>query len=211
MIVALLPVKALCRAKQRLSGILTPDQRSHLAFAMYETVLETLCKVRAISRIAVVTSDEQVRRHARSMGVELFEETVQHSHCESVDTACLRAMETGASTVAVFPIDIPLATAAEIEALVARPGRGVTLVPSADGTGTNALVRTPPDAIPSCFGPGSFIKHSAQAHSRNVPLTVARPPGVLLDIDTPEDISLLLKTAPDSPIAAYLRAQCKYV
>ena len=67
------------------------------------------------------------------------------------------------------------------------------IVPSSDGTGTNALVRTPPDAIASCFGPGSFRAHLDQARQRGVPAKVLRPAGLLFDIDTPEDVDELLR------------------
>jgi 2-phospho-L-lactate guanylyltransferase len=83
----------------------------------------------------------------------------------------------------------------------------VIIVPSSDGTGTNALVRTPPDAIDSCFGPGSFRAHLDQARQRGVPATVVRPAGLLFDIDTPEDVEELLRRAPDSRTAQWLRTQ----
>jgi 2-phospho-L-lactate guanylyltransferase len=102
-------------------------------------------------------------------------------------------------------------TKTEIEGLIhtseRTPDRGVIIVPSSDGTGTNALVRTPPDAIASCFGPGSFQAHLDQARERGVPATVLRPAGLLFDIDTPEDVEELLRRAPDSRTAQWLRTQ----
>jgi 2-phospho-L-lactate guanylyltransferase len=120
-------------------------------------------------------------------------------------------MSLGATTVLLVPIDVPLVTRTEIEDLIhaaegpAEPG--VIIVPSLDGTGTNALVRTPPDAIASCFGPGSFQAHLDQAQQRGVRATVRRPAGLLFDVDTPEDVDELLKRAPDSRTAQWLRAQ----
>jgi 2-phospho-L-lactate guanylyltransferase len=114
----------------------------------------------------------------------------------------------GASSVVMLPIDVPLVKREEIEALIAAGDRGVVVVPSGDGTGTNALVRNPPDAIQACFGPGSFRKHCDQAESRGIPLKVMRPPGILFDIDTPEDVAELLERAPQSRIAQLLRSQC---
>src|SRR5262249_31821574 len=110
-----------------------------------------------------------------------------------------------ARTVLMLPIDVPLVTAAEIDELAAaKPG--VTIVPSLDGAGTNALVLTPPDAIESCFGENSFAVHSEQAQARGVALEAARPPGLLLDIDAPEDVAELLARAPQSRIAGLLRS-----
>jgi len=206
-IFALLPVKAPKDAKQRLSNFLTPPQREALARAMYEQVLATLCTVEGLDRIVVVTSDEPAARRARACEVDVFEELEQHGHSHSADAAAQRAMELGATSVVLLPIDVPLVTKAEIENLIAEAGPGVIIVPSADGTGTNALVRTPPNVIQSCFGPGSFRKHVDQAHAVGVPVKVLRPPGLLFDIDTPEDISEFLARAPASRVAELLRTQ----
>jgi 2-phospho-L-lactate/phosphoenolpyruvate guanylyltransferase len=207
MIFALLPVKAPKDAKQRLSSFLTPAKREALARAMYEEVLGTLCTVAGLDRIVVVTSDELAARSARAHEVEVFEEREQYGHSRSADDAALRAMELGATSVVLLPIDVPLVTKAEIENLIAEAGPGVIIVPSADGTGTNALVRTPPNVIQSCFGPGSFRRHVDQARTLGVPIKVMHPPGLLFDIDTPEDVSELLARAPACRVAELLRAQ----
>ena len=107
----------------------------------------------------------------------------------------------------LLPIDVPLVTTAEIESLAAAARPGVIIVPSADGTGTNALVRTPPDAIESRFGKDSFRAHLEQARARGIAAEVMRPPGIVFDIDTPEDVAELLARAPDCRTAALLRAQ----
>jgi 2-phospho-L-lactate/phosphoenolpyruvate guanylyltransferase len=207
MVFALLPVKSPRNAKQRLSGFLTPPQRESLARAMYEEVLNTLCTVRGLARIVVATSDEDIAMRARSCGAGVFVEREQHSHSHSADAAAERAMAMGATSVILLPIDVPLATCDEIETLVAAADHGVVVVPSGDGTGTNALVRTPPHAIKACFGPGSFRKHCHQAESRGIPLKIMQPPGILFDVDTPEDIAELMSRAPDCRVARLLRSQ----
>lgn len=207
MIFALLPVKAPQNAKQRLSGFLTAAQREALARCMFEEVLATLCAVKGLDRIAVATSDQAVARHAQRAGAMVFEESEQRGHSHSADAAAQSAAELGAATVIMVPIDTPLVTAAEIESLVAAAEPGVIVVPSADGTGTNALVHTPPGAIECRFGPGSFQKHCGQARDKGLPLKVMRPPGLLFDIDTIEDVAALLARGPDSRTALLLRKQ----
>jgi 2-phospho-L-lactate guanylyltransferase len=205
MIFALLPVKALRNAKERLSDILTPGEREALAWALYEHMLETLLSARGIDRTCVITSDERAADRARRAGATIFEESEQRSHSHSADAAARRAMELGAATVLMLPIDVPLVTAREIEELAANPARGVLIVPDAAGTGTNALVRTPPDAIESRFGPGSLRAHLEQARLRGVPAQVVRPPGLVFDVDTPADVAELLARAPDCRAAQLLK------
>ncbi len=206
MIFALLPLKDARRAKQRLAGVLTPAEREELARLMYRHVLAALLAARGFDRVVVVTSDARAAAEARAAGADVFLENDQASHSASADAAARRAMALGARTVLLAPIDVPLVTAAEFEELAAARAAGVTIVPSADGTGTNALVRTPPDAIPARFGPGSFAAHMAEARSRAIPARVASPPGLVFDVDTPEDLRELLARAPDCAAAKLLCA-----
>jgi 2-phospho-L-lactate guanylyltransferase len=203
--VAILPVKARADAKQRLTGFLTAAQREVLARVMFEEMLEKLTAARGIDRVVVATSDEAVAAHARQSAVTVYEERDQRGHSHSADRAARRAMDEGARTVLLLPIDVPLATTAEIESLAEAARPGVIIVPSADGSGTNALVRTPPDVIESRFGKDSFRAHLEQAGDA----LVMRPPGIVFDIDTPEDVAELLRRAPDCRIARLLRAQRK--
>jgi len=207
-IFAILPVKSLRDAKQRLKGFLAIEQREALARLLYTQTLAALCQAEGIDRVAVVTSDEEVAAHARGLGALVFEEEQQLSHSASADAACLRAMELGASTVLLVPIDVPTATPADFTQLAAAARRGLIIVPSADGTGTNALVRTPPDCIESRFGPGSFHAHLDQAQSKGVPADVLPLPGLMFDIDTPEDVAELLSRRNECEVSSFLRAAC---
>jgi 2-phospho-L-lactate guanylyltransferase len=206
-IFAVLPVKAPPNAKQRLAALLNASEREALARALYYHVIETLCSARGIDRIAVATSDDATARDARRRGLLVFEETEQLSHSHSADAAVRRAVALGATNVVLIPIDVPLLTVAEVEDLAA-PRSGLVIVPSADGTGTNALVQTPPGVIECRFGPDSFQAHLAQARARGVPVEVLRPPGLTFDLDTPEDVAELLARAPESKFAVLLRPKC---
>ena len=208
MIFALLPVKSPQNAKQRLNGFLPAVHRETLARILYEHTIAALCGARGIDRVVVVTSDLEIAEHARGSGVLVFEEQHQLSHSLSADAACLRALELGATTVLLVPIDVPLATAEDFSRLAAAARPGVVVVPSSDGTGTNALVRTPPDVIESCFGPGSFRAHLEQASRKGVTAEVLRLPGLMFDIDTPGDVAELLERAPNSSVASFLRSVC---
>jgi 2-phospho-L-lactate guanylyltransferase len=201
--IAILPVKARAYAKQRLDGFLTAAQREALARVMFEEMLEKLTAARGIDRVVVATSDQAAAEHARQSGVTVYAEPDQRSHSHSADRAARHAMDEGAHTVLLLPIDVPLATTAEIESLAEAARPGVIIVPSADGTGTNALVRTPPDVIESRFGKDSFRAHLEQGRDA----LVMRPLGIVFDVDTPEDVAELLRRAPDCRIARLLRSQ----
>lgn len=208
MIFALLPVKNPRHAKQRLNGFLPAPHRERLARLLYEQTIAELCQAGGIDRVAVVTSDAEIAAHARALGALVFEETEQNGHSSSADAACRRAIELGADTALLVPIDVPLVTAADFEQLARSARPGLIIVPDAEGSGTNALVRTPPDVIQSRFGPGSFLAHMEQARTKGVPADVLRLPGLMFDIDTPEDVEELLARAPQTRVASFLRSAC---
>src|SRR5260370_25973012 len=101
---------------------------------MYEQSPEPLCSTRRLARVVVIASDPAAADHARRAGALVFDELEQRSHSHSADAAARRAMSLGARTVLLAPIDVPLATAAEIADLVATAIPGVVIVPSSDAT-----------------------------------------------------------------------------
>jgi 2-phospho-L-lactate guanylyltransferase len=193
-----------------LNGLLNAEQREALARIMYEDTLAALCAAEGIDRVAVATSDARAACLARRSGALVFEEQEQQSHSLSADAACRRVLELGATTAILAPIDVPLVASADFECLAASVRPGLVIVPSADGTGTNALVRTPPDVIESRFGPGSFRAHLEQARGKGVAADVLRVPALMFDIDTPEDVAELLARAPECRAARFLEPLCAW-
>ncbi len=61
MVWAVVPVKQLARAKQRLSGLLGPEQSRLLCDAMLDDVLAALTAARGLAGILVVSSDPAAR------------------------------------------------------------------------------------------------------------------------------------------------------
>lgn len=208
MIFAILPVKNPRNAKQRLTGFLSIEDRQVLAQMLFRQTLATLRQAEGIDHVVVATSDPDFADHARASGVLVFEEEQQISHSVSADAACSRAMELGASTALLVPIDVPTVTPEDFTQLAASARPGLIVVPSSDGAGTNALVRTPPDCIESRFGPGSFRKHMDQAIAKGLHAEALRLPGLMFDIDTPEDVAEFLSTPRTCEVSSFLRTAC---
>jgi 2-phospho-L-lactate/phosphoenolpyruvate guanylyltransferase len=208
-IFAILPVKNPANAKQRLAGFLDAEQRVELARTLYRQTLAALVAAKGIDQVLVITSDREIREYAGESGVMVIEEPEQVSHSSSADLACRCVMELGATAAILVPIDVPTVTAFDFTQLAAAARKpGLTIVPSSDGTGTNALVRTPPDCIQSRFGPGSFRAHCDQAAAKGLALDVLRLPGLMFDIDTPEDIAEFLAMRRKCSVSAFLLSAC---
>ena len=154
----LLPVKDLRNAKQRLDGVLTPDQRFALASAMLADTVAAIRGVGMADEIFVVTNYEPAIQAATENNWRVLHETQQLSESFSVDAASRQLESLGFTSVLRIPLDLPLIRSSDIDELLAirSPAPSVVIVPSRDGTGTNAILRTPPTLFPSHFGSGSF-------------------------------------------------------
>ena len=182
--VAILPIKEFGRAKQRLGGA------PALAAEMAERVLDALAAAERLDRVLVVTREPAAAGAAQARGFEVVDEPVLAGHNAAAELGIARALELGATRALLVPGDCPLLSADEIDALLDRHAGGarVVVVPDRHGPGTNALLLSPPDAIGPAFGPGSRERHELLAAGDAV---VDEVPGLLLDVDTPEDLAAL--------------------
>ncbi|HEY8459205.1 MAG TPA: 2-phospho-L-lactate guanylyltransferase [Blastocatellia bacterium] len=199
---ALIPVKDLSRAKQRLAMLMTQEERTRLAWAMLENTFAAAAAARNIDRIAVVTLYPPAIELAGKYGMELIAETEQISESVSVDFGSKEAKKRGATAVLRLPIDLPLITAGDIETIIEHDGEepSVVIVPSRDGAGTNAILRRPPDLFPSRFGPGSLAKHLAEAAAAKADCKVIELRRIALDIDDPSDVAEFIRLGQSSSV-----------
>lgn len=198
----LIPVKDLTRAKQRLAALMTQEERTRLAWAMLENTFAATARVRTVDRVAIVTLYPPAIELAQKFGMEVILETEQISESASVDFGSRELAKRGAESVLRLPIDLPLITAEDIETVLAadKPESSVVIVPSRDGTGTNAILRRPPTLFPSHFGTGSLAKHIKEARDVNAACKLLELPRIALDIDEPEDVVELLRRGHGTPI-----------
>lgn len=189
---AILPVKSFSRAKQRLRSGLEPQQRESLVEAMVRDVLAALDASTAVTEVAVVTDGELPARLAREHGAAVLQDR-EHSHNAAALVGVQLALRDGFSRALLVPGDCPALDPAELDALLARaaPNPSVMIVPDRHGTGTNALLLTPPDALAPSFGPGSCARHAELARAAGIHAEVVEVPSLALDVDTPEDLAAL--------------------
>ncbi|MGH9734100.1 MAG: 2-phospho-L-lactate guanylyltransferase [Candidatus Acidiferrales bacterium] len=185
----LIPVKRFCESKKRLGSHLSQSNRATLAEAMLCDFFQVVANVKEVTRIFVVSNERIALEKARAMGWTTLIEREQRSESDSVDAASRYCAARGVKALLRLPIDIPLAQAQDIDAIFAHMGTppSAVIVPSRDGMGTNALLRQPPTAFPSRFGPNSFEKHLAEAQQRSVHVHVLRNTRIELDVDEMED------------------------
>ncbi|MFQ5457918.1 MAG: 2-phospho-L-lactate guanylyltransferase [Myxococcota bacterium] len=193
-----IPVKTAQRAKGRLSEFLAPAARRDLARAMLRDVLRAALAARHVEDVWVVSHDRSALADAKDLGARPLQEKYDMGLNPALRFAARAAMEAGAGALLILPSDVPLVRAADLARVLGplgrcKPGeRRVLGVASREGTGTNALLRLPPEVIPPRFGPGSFEKHRREAGRRGVPFAARRVARLALDVDTPRDLLGLL-------------------
>src|SRR5437868_2526263 len=193
-----IPVKAFAAAKSRLAAVLSARSRAELAEAMCADVFAAVAAVRGIDRIYVVTNEPMAIASARRHGWDVLVEATQISESTSVDMACRHCEASGVQAALRLPADIPLVRSSDIEAIFAalEYSPGCVIVPSRDGTGTNALLRSPATAYASHFGSDSFAKHLAAARAADIPVIVLRNARIELDVDESSDLERLRESVP---------------
>ena len=108
-----------------------------------------------------------------------------------------------------MPLDLPLIKRGDVERILenAREGKEAVLVPSLQGTGTNAIYRSPPTLFPSQFGPGSLALHEKSVRYRCKNWTILPLAGMALDIDEPEDLGELIARGVECPTLDFLKSR----
>ena len=187
--VVAVPVKSLSRAKTRLSPALTGLERGALTLAMLEDVLDAALSVPGWETW-VISPDEVALEVAAGRGARPIPEA-KPPLANAIRQVEAKAMQDGATALAVLPADVPLVTADTLHEALRTLG-AVVLARSADGSGTSLLLRRPPRAIPARFGPDSFRRHLELAAERGLPVSVVERRELSFDVDRPDDILTLL-------------------
>lgn len=192
---AVIPVKELEGAKHRLSPLLTPAERQALARVMIAEVLDAVAAVRGLAGVLVVTLDPWAREQAARIGARVVTDGARDGHTGSVNGGIRALLAEGRRGMITMPGDIPAVTPAEIEAvLAAHPaeGRGFTIAPAHDEKGSNAVLLSPPDAVPLRFGDDSYVPHLDAARRCGLEPRIVPCPGIAMDIDHPVDLALFM-------------------
>jgi len=204
---AIVPVNTLNASKARLAASLDVADRRRLSTAMLLDVLWALRRVRRIHRITVVSADLSVRRIARLMGVHFLWEGRRRGLNKGVRLAMREALQRKASAALILPSDLPLITPWDINRfLTLSDSYPISLTPSKDGGGTNAMLLRPPGLIQPAFGKGSFRRHLSIARKKGFQPRVVKLRGIALDVDDPSDLRLLRKLSMRNHTGSFVRS-----
>ena len=193
---AVVPVKNLAGAKSRLGPVLDPGGRAALTLTMMQNVLSALREA-GVERTYVVSPDPAVLDVAEGSGALPLRQRSRGMN-PALEEAREQAMADGATSLLIFPADLPLLREPDVVAVVEAGNGGEisAVAPDAAGKGTNALLLSPPDVLPFLFGPDSFGAHLGAARERGVETRIVERPNLGFDLDTADDLRRLAGPVP---------------
>jgi len=190
-ICVILPVKPLARAKSRLARALKAPTRAALVRSIFSRTLDVIAQVDRIDGVIVVSRDLTILELARQRNAITLMESDSGLN-PAITQAAHWAQAHRARAVIVIPVDLPLITPADLEALIDRAveKRCIVIAPDRHEDGTNLLLVRPPDAIHFAYGASSFNAHRARASERGLSVHEYRSPTAAFDIDVPDDLEV---------------------
>ncbi len=191
---AVLPLKGLKGAKDRLSNILNPEERAALVTAMAQDVLTALTSATSLAGVLVISDANDIKELVQEYCVDLIPEGKAKGLNGAISHAAAILVNRGVNAMMVIHGDIPLIKPKDIDAIIdARlPAPSVTIAPCSHKDGTNVMVSSPPDVISFQYGKNSFSKHMKAAADIGLEAKEISNDRLALDIDTGEDLQALL-------------------
>lgn len=175
---AVVPLKSGLERKTRLSPVLDREARALLTERMAARVLGALDLCEAIAEIRLLSP----ARPPKSLPV-LWEPDLGHGLNAELDRLRLTI---GPVPVLVIHADLPLIGPGDIAELTGlAEAHGAAIAPDRRDEGTNAVAVLPATPLAFSFGIGSLARHRAALAGA----AVVRRPGLMVDVDTPDDLA----------------------
>jgi 2-phospho-L-lactate guanylyltransferase len=203
---ALIPVKPFALAKTRLEGLLSRDECAQLAAHMLLDVLRALAATPLIEGITLLGNEPQLAALTAGSGARLLPEPAGMDYRQGLNEAAAALATQGVRQLLVLPADLPTLTGADVRRLVEGHHSGLSLCPAARDGGSNALLLSPPTAIPFLYGPDSAQRHLEAAQARGIAARHIELAGFARDIDTPDDVYWLLEQRIACATLAWLKS-----
>ena len=211
-IFALVPVKKFESSKSRLGAVLSINERIKLSELLLINTISVLKKSSAISNIVVVSSDERAMEIARRTDAKFLKEAKDRGVNAAIAVADDYSSENRAHATIVIPVDLPLLTATDVNMMCRKaksPERCLVISPSIRYDGSNALLRKPSRLLKTHYDEDSFNAHIRAATQSGIPIKVVLSQRIMKDLDSIEDIKILMNQRVTNPPVAYLKSKVR--
>ncbi len=203
-VAAIIPVKTFSKAKTRLA--LPQEKTEDLCKIMLDEVLSAISKSQ-ISKTIMVSKDERALGIGKRYGVEQMVEERENGVNAAVALPEEYLLENGFDASVVFPQDIPLVRAEDISSLLScqKSPRSLLVVPSRKFDGTNALLRSPVNAMETHYDEDSYRIHLSTGKARNLATSFVLISRMMWDVDDMSDLEFIMRNVEKPDLAEKLR------
>jgi len=197
---AIIPLKNLDLAKQRLAPTLSPEQRRELMMEMVERGIRALQGCKTIERIFLLSRDPACMALASAYDIEhldIPEDRCMNSGLQAASALLAQQLpeQQGCRELLIQHADLPMVSTAAVHAFIEdhqESGADISLVSCQQNNGTNAMILSlTPSAPPAFiyhFGEQSFGKHLAETERLHWKVNIFQHPRLALDIDSMSDL-----------------------
>lgn len=184
------PARSFDTAKSRLSPQMNGVQRIELARRCLQHLLGVLHTAPDVDGVVLATDDDEVAALAAADDLVRWDGPGE-GLADIVSGGVETAWAAGADAVLVIMADLPLATTADIAALVSRwSPDSVVIAPDHAGRHTNALLVGRDVPFEMAFGSAdSLARHRASARAAAARVTCVARPGLCRDVDRWSDVT----------------------
>ncbi|MFD7815191.1 2-phospho-L-lactate guanylyltransferase [Streptomyces sp. NPDC059785] len=197
------PLKALARAKSRLSDTAGDGVRPGLALAFAQDTVAAALACAAVRDVAVVTDDAAAGRELAALGARIVpDEPAGGLNAALAHGAAVVRARHPESAVAALNADLPALRSAELARVLDSAAEFPrAFLADAAGIGTTLLAAAPGRELLPAFGPASRARHRASGAAE---LTLDSVNSVRQDVDTGADLraALALGVGPRTAKAA---------
>lgn len=192
-----IPMKSPSRSKQRLVGSLSDSSREKLSLTLFQNTLAFFKQHFPMLDVLVVSESLDVLSLAQSYETNTLFDDGSKGLNGALDFACDWVKQSGYDSQLIVPSDIALLDYQEIIDLMAAIHDAQVVIAVAKDGGTNALLTSPPDAIPFEYGCDSASAHRANALRNRLVCRSLHFANLALDIDHSEDLQVAVIRQPE--------------
>jgi 2-phospho-L-lactate guanylyltransferase len=198
---ALVPLKTLDRTKLRLAPALSEELRRTLVLAMAQDVLSALEASESIENILLVSSEHEAGRMLKGHKLDVFYSDRDEGINRELELAAAYARARGADRALIVHGDLPLLNAQSIEKFMQDlPQTSTRAAGCKNGSGINLLLTPLPLGMKLKFGRNSLQSFINEAGARELPLETVMDERMGMDIDSPEDLRMLMEQRDNVPL-----------
>ena len=188
----IIPVKTFSNSKTRLQ--LPPTKTKVLCRLLLREVVKTITNSELVNQTIIVTNEKEITDIIEEFNCKKIIDYEETGVNDAIRLTEEYLLENNFTHSIVLPLDVPFFHSEEMDIILKQmTSNSVMIIPSRHFDGTNALIRTPINAMTTRYDEGSHRPQIESAKKEKIKISIGLVRKLMLDIDSLEDIEYCLK------------------